>query len=129
MARLNQQEVRAAYDDFISGGVGSVIHLFADDIVWHIGGRNRLTGDYKGKYEVNRFFFDLMELTEGTFALEVDDVLGSDEHAVVLVRERARRNGTAHDMNGVHLWRLRDGQFTEFRRLPEDTYREDEFWS
>lgn len=129
MGRLNQQEVRAAYDEFISGGVGSVIHLFADDILWHIGGRNRLTGDYKGKYEVNRFFFDLIELTEGSFVLEVDDVLGSDEHAVVLVRERARRNGVVHDMNAVHLWRLRDVQFTEFRRLPQDTYRDDEFWS
>jgi ketosteroid isomerase-like protein len=126
---LDRDFVRQAYDDFTKGGIGAVINLFADDVVWHIGGRSRLSGDYKGKYEVHRFFGELVELSEGTFELAVRDVLVSDERAAVLCTERARRNGRWQEMNTVHVWRLRDRTFTEFWRYPDDTYADDEFWS
>lgn len=129
-AHSNEHFVREAYDQFRKGGVGAVIHLFHDDIVWHVGGRNLLSRDWRGKYEVNDFFRQLMDLTLGSFEIvEVEDVLASDNRAAVLVRERARRNGRKLEMNAVHLWQLSNGIFTEFRRLPEDTYQDDEFWA
>lgn len=138
MTHPNRELLSSAYDDFIKGGIGAVINQFDDGIRWHIGGRNRFSRDWNGKYEVSEFFRQLMDLTLGTFELEVHDVLASDEHAVVLVRERARRDGRVHDMNTVHVWMVRDrwserggrdGVLLEFWRYPEDTYADDEFFS
>jgi ketosteroid isomerase-like protein len=138
MTHPNEELARTGYYEFTKGGIGTVIHLFADDFVWHIGGRNRFSRDWRGKYGVSDFFRQLMDFTLGTFDVEVRDVLVSDDHAAVLVRERARRDGTVHDMNTVHLWRVRDrwwergereGTFVEFWRYPSDTYADDQFFA
>ncbi len=129
MAHPNDELLRNGYDDFIKGGVGAIIELFADDCVWHIGGRNALAGNYEGKYGANDFFRKLMDITEGTFELEYDDVMASDQGGAALCRERARRAGRTYETNTVHLWRIRDGKFTYFSRYPEDTYADDEFYS
>ncbi len=138
MTHPNEELARNSYDEFIKGGIGTVIHLFADDVVWHIGGRNRFSRDWQGKYGVSDFFRQLFDLTMGTFEIEVQDILVSDEHAAVLVRERGRRNGKVHDMNSVHLWRVKnrwwergekEGMLAEFSRYPEDTYADDEFFA
>ncbi len=129
MAHPNEELLRNGYDDFIKGGVGAVIDLFADDCVWHVGGRNPLAGDYKGKYGVSEFFQKLMEITEGSFELEYDDVMVSDQGGTVLCRERARRAGRNYETNTVQVWRIRDGKVTEWRRYPDDTYADDEFYS
>lgn len=137
MTHPNEELLRSAYDEFIKGGIGAVINLFDDDFRWHIGGRNRFSREWRGKYEVSDFFRQLMDLTLGTFELEVQDVLASEDHAAVLVRERARRDGRIHDMNAVHLWRIHDNwaergrnsALVEFWRYPEDSYADDEFFS
>jgi ketosteroid isomerase-like protein len=138
MAHPNEELARSAYDEFIKGGIGSVIHLFADDFIWHIGGRNRFSRDWHGKYGISDFFRQLMDFTLGTFEVEVRDVLVNDEHTVVLVRERGRRDHLVHDMNTVHLWRARErwwkrgdkgGMLLEFWRYPDDTYADDEFFA
>jgi ketosteroid isomerase-like protein len=78
---------------------------------------------------VSRFFAELSQLSGGSFTLEVRDVLAGEEHAAVLVRERACRGGRPYETDSLHLWRLRDGQFAEWWRYPLDTYADDEFWS
>ncbi len=139
MTHPNEELARNGYDEFIKGGIGAVIHRFADEFVWHIGGRNRFSRDWHGKYGVSDFFRQLLDFTQGTFELEVRDVLVSDEHAVVLVRERARRDGKLHDVDTVHLWRVQrrwwewgqrgDGALAEFWRFPADPYADDEFFA
>ena len=34
--------------------------FFAEDILWHVGGRGQLAGDYRGRDAVYRFFGKLM---------------------------------------------------------------------
>ncbi len=84
------------------------------------------------------FFRQLMDFTMGTFDPDVLDVLASDEHCVVLVRERARQDGKVHDMNAVHLWRVnnrwwergeKEGMLLEFWRYPANTYADDTFFA
>lgn len=107
----------------------TVLGLFSDDIRWHIPGRGLVSGDYRGKEEVVGFFTKLMELTNGTFRLEVHDVLANDEHAVGLVTLRAERDRKTLNMHDVHVWHVTDGKFSEFWSQLADLYAFDEFWS
>ncbi len=52
----NLEIARAGYEAFASGDLAAVSDLLSDDIVWHSGGNNILTGDYEGKEAVLGFF-------------------------------------------------------------------------
>jgi ketosteroid isomerase-like protein len=128
MAHPNEDLIRSGYEAFRTGDMEKLNELFADDIMWHVGGRSTLTGDYKGKQEVFGFFGKLAEGTGGSFRLEVHDILANDQHAIALVRSRGEREGKSIDDRGVHVLELRDGKVVEFWGYPEDQYAVDEFW-
>src|SRR5215207_5655112 len=48
MAHPNEHLVREGYQAFIKADMQKVSGFFADDIVWHVGGRGPLAGDYRG---------------------------------------------------------------------------------
>lgn len=125
----NAQILRRGYDAFARFDLEAIQNLFADDVVFHVGGRNVLTGDYTGKDSVLGFLADLTTHTEGTYRLELHDVLGSDDHAVALVTEIGQRQGRQLDMNSVHVYHLSGGKVTEGWFHPSDAYADDEFWS
>jgi ketosteroid isomerase-like protein len=128
MAHPNEELIRKGYEAFGSGDMATLDELFADDIVWHAPGRNQLSGDYRGKQEVFAQFQKVMELTGGTFKLEIHDVLANDEHAVVLVRATGQIEGRTLDDNGVQVLHISDGKIAEQWLHPGDTYAGDEFW-
>jgi ketosteroid isomerase-like protein len=129
MAHPNEESLRRGYDAFGRGDVEAVLALFTDDIRLHIPGRNPVSGEYQGKDQVVGFFTKLMELTDGTFSLDVHDVLANDEHAVGLVTLRGERGGRTLDVNDAQVWHVKDGKFSEFWSQLFDLYAADEFWS
>jgi len=50
----------------------------SQDIVWHMAGTSQLAGDYRGHQQVVGFFGRIMELSGGTFRLDIHDVLAVD---------------------------------------------------
>ena len=125
----NVERMRKGYDAFGRGDMDYLRNeMFADDVVFHVTGDNPLAGDYKGIDEVFGFFGRLMEMSGGTFSLEVHDVLANDEHGVGLVRTRAEREGKRIDINASHVFHLRDGKITENWTLVEDSRPFDDFW-
>ena len=129
MAHPNEESLRSGYDAFSRGDMDAVMARFTDDIQWNVPGRNQLSGDYNGKEQVAGFLMKMMELSGGTFRLEVHDVLANDEHAVGLVTLRAERSGKTLNANDVHVWHMRDGKFSEFWSQFFDLYAFDEFWT
>src|SRR5438105_88574 len=125
----NAEVVRRGYSAFANADMEGIQNLFADDVVWHVGGRSPLTGDYRGKEAVLGFLGDLVSQTEGTYRSEVHDVMASDTHAAALVRETAERQGKKLDQNSVHLYHVANGKVTEGWFYPSDPYADDEFWS
>ena len=121
--------IQSAYEAFGRGDIPAVLATFSPDIQWHIPGRNPLAGTYKGHDEVVGFFTQLMERSGGTFGIEVNDWLASDNHVVVLVRESGQRDGKRLDVTGAHIWRLRDGKAVEFSFGSADQHAQDEFWA
>jgi len=110
----NVARIKDGYAAFAKGDFAVLNDLFAEDIVWHVGGHNQLSRDYQGRDEVYAFFGRLMELTEGSFHLDLHAVLADDEHGVALVVGTASRGGKSLMTNEAHVFHLRDGRVTEF---------------
>jgi uncharacterized protein len=129
MANANEELLRRGYAAFGAGDLDAVLGIFANDIAWHIGGHSQISGDYHGHQEVMAFFGKLMELTGGTFRLEVHDVLANDTHGAVLVTAYAERDGRSLKMREVQTWHLSAGKATEFWAFEEDSAETDRFFS
>ena len=130
MAQSNAEIIRSGYEAFAAGDVPAVLAIFSDDISWRIPGRNPLAGTYTGPDEVLGFFQGLGERSDGTFNLDVDDVLDNgDDKVVLLVTETAQRNDASLSVSAVHVWSLQDGKATTFQAFGADAYEVDEFWS
>jgi uncharacterized protein len=129
MAHPNEDLLRRGYAAFSSGDLETVFSLFAGNIMWHSGGSNQLTGDYRGHEAVTGFFTRLMEVTGGTFQLDVHDVLANDTHGTVLVTVRAERDGEPTAVRQVNVWHMADGKATEFWVFAEDTAELDKMFA
>lgn len=125
----NLERAREGYMAFAEGDMDAVSGLMADDIVWHVPGDHRMSGDYQGKQEVLGFFGRLMQETGGTFRNDVHDLLANDEHGVALVQSSASMGGKTVEDRGVHVFHMRDGKMTEFWNMPGDQSAWDDFWS
>ncbi len=91
------------------------------DIVWHNGGHNILTGDYKGVDDVIALFGRSAQEAGGTLKFELHDVLANDTHGIALVKATAERNGKTLDSNVVQVVHYNaEGQTTEAWFIPED---------
>jgi ketosteroid isomerase-like protein len=102
----------------------------ADDIVWHVPGKNLLSRDYHGPEEALGFLARVRELSGGTARPQLVDVLASEGYAVVLVRMYAEREGRKLD-GSFQAWayRIEGGKIAEIWFLVEDRYQVDAFWS
>jgi uncharacterized protein len=126
---VNLENLRRSYKAFSAGDMETIGGLMADDTVWHILGHSHLAGDLKGKDAVFGFFGKLMAETEGTFRLEVHDVLANGEHSIGLVTERAEKGGKKWESRAVHVVHAdSDGRTKEFWAFQEDQAAADAFW-
>lgn len=117
------------YTAFAAGDLTRLGELFADDIVWHVPGRNPLSGDYRGKQQVFALFGKLAEQTAGTFRAEVHDLLANDTHGVGLVIVTATRGERSLTVNQVNIFHLSDGKVTEGWIASTDQHADDAFWA
>jgi ketosteroid isomerase-like protein len=126
---VNLENLRRSYQAFSAGDMETIGGLMADDTVWHILGHSHLAGDLKGKDAVFGFFGKLMAETEGTFRLEVHDVLANGEHSIGLVTERAEKGGKKLESRAVHVVHTdSDSRTKEFWAFQEDQAAADAFW-
>ena len=103
--------------------------IIAEDTLWHIAGKSPISGEYRGREAVFGFFDKIAELSGGTFKIEDHDVLGSDEHAVALLKMTATREGRTLNANFCEVVHWREGQIVEDWGSAYDQYTFDEFWS
>jgi uncharacterized protein len=123
VAHRNEDLIRKAYDAFGSGDRDTIEELFADNIAFHVSGRNLLSDDYVGKDQVFGVFDRLAEITERSFRTELHDILATDEHAVALQRWTVQREGKASLRYGnVSVFHIRGGKITEVWHHVGDQY-------
>lgn len=130
MAQSNAEIARQAYEAFARGDVQAVLAVFDENISWRIPGEHLVSGDYHGHAEVSGFFEQLGELSDGTFTVDVHDLLESDSGAVAaLTTINAVRKNENGSFETVQVWQFSDGRATSFHEYHDRQADLNAFWS
>lgn len=127
---------RRAYEAFTKGDANKIREMLSDDLVWHVPGRHRFSGD-RDKAQTMALFEEVVpEFSETgqpvitSFNIEVEDVVATDEWIFTRVHWNHPRNGKHFDQHGVEIYRINpEGQIAEFWALMRDTAAFDEFFA
>lgn len=76
----NARRIREAFEAFSRGDLETVRLSATDDATWTNAGSGPLAGTYRGWSEIVGMFGRLVELTGGTYRLEVRSVVADDSH-------------------------------------------------
>jgi len=121
--------LRKGYEAFAKGDMATLTDLISGDVVWHVPGTSRISGEYRGRDAAFAWFGQIAELSGGTFRIEVHDILANDEHAVALTRATASRQGRQLNALDTDVYHIRNGKVTEAWSFTDDQRRAEEFWS
>jgi hypothetical protein len=123
----NEAAVRRYCDAWSRGDLAAIVDCYHDDLVLHYFGRSPLAGEHRGKAAALAVLARVQQLTNRRL-LAIEDVLASDDHAVVLARERFERDGRVLEARRVLVYRVRDGRLVEGWIYDEDQRAIDAFW-
>lgn len=126
---FNVDIFRRLYDSFTTGDMVKVAEEFADDLVWHVPGRNSISGDYKAPDEALGCFAKMVESTAGTYKPQLHDILANDEHVAAHLHATAHRNDKTLDQDYVFILRIENTKIAEVWEFWNDGPAWEEFWS
>ncbi len=122
--------IRSLFAAFRERDIEKIRDVLAEDATWHFPGKDgKLAGAHKGHAEIFSFLAQVSQLTDGTFELDLEEVLANDHYAVVFFRGHAQRKGRHLDNPTCLKVRLEDGRATELLEFVWDLPSVDEFWS
>jgi ketosteroid isomerase-like protein len=125
----NAARVRALFHAFRDRDLAAIQAAIPEHAVWHFPGRTgALAGSHRGRQAILAFLAKVMALTEGTFRLELEDVVANHTSAVALFRGSGLRKGRRLDNPTCLRMRVQDGQIVEVWEFVWDLYAVDEFW-
>src|SRR5438128_4257314 len=103
VAAENEARLREGYAAFVSGDLARVERLFHPGVIWHAQRLGQLGGDHIGWPAVAEFFGRSMQLTRGTFHIDVLDVLTNANGGAVVVQSMGERDGKRLNDRQVRL--------------------------
>jgi ketosteroid isomerase-like protein len=115
---------------FYGGGEqGPVGELLSDGVTWHVPGRSAISGEYRGRDEVLRYFARRRELANATFRIDVRGALADDERTIILAGGEVEYDGETFAWGTVGIFRISDGAIAECWVVPHDQHAFDQIWS
>jgi YbgC/YbaW family acyl-CoA thioester hydrolase len=127
MARLHH-----AQNVFYQGGDSAAVReLLAEDITWHVPGRNAISGDYHGIDAVLDYFTRRRDLADRTFQMTSRQVLSAEDGdwIAAMTDGRAVIDGQDHTWSTIGLYEVRQGRIAACRLLPFDADAFDAIWA
>ena len=99
----------------------------SDDIVWHVAGNNKMTGEYRGKEKMAEMFAGMQaSMAEGG---DIHDVVGNDEHVVTMGTAKLKApDGDSIEYRYVNIFHVKDDKVTEVWGMGEDDSVTDPFF-
>jgi len=126
----NVATVRALFAAFRSADLAAIVEAVPVDLAWHFPGRRGgLAGAHRGRDAVLAFLARVMQLTDGTFGLDLEDVIGGDRYVVALFHGHGERNGKSLDNPTCLRVRFENGRPCEIHEFVWDLFAVDEFWA
>ena len=127
-ANDNAEIVRRGYEAFQKGDLAAFADILADDCVWHVPGRGQLAGDKHGRHAIVEYYGQLGELSAGSIAVELHDVVANEDHVVGLHRASAHRGERSYETTEAVIFHMRDGRIAEAWEHPYNLYAQDEIF-
>ncbi|MGH2738899.1 MAG: nuclear transport factor 2 family protein [Actinomycetota bacterium] len=125
---VDTNAIRGFYEAWASRDMDRLREAFDPDLLWHVPGRNQMTGDYRSDEFFTKLAPKVAEADRWDF--EVHDITTSDDHAVALLRIHGEREGKTVDGAGAHVLHLSpEGKIKEGWGLLFDQAAMDDFWS
>jgi uncharacterized protein len=125
----NVERTRNGFRAFNEGDVATILELLDEDIVWRIPGRNELAGTYTGRDATLAVLRRAVELSGGTYRIDLHYAVADEEHAVAVYGASGQRGDRALDIDQALVVRVADGRWVEVDAVPFDQHAFDEFWS
>jgi uncharacterized protein len=125
----NVELLRRGYETFARRDMVALEKIFDPAVVWHAQRLGALGGDHVGWDSVARFFAQTMEMTEGSFHIDVFEMLGNEQGAAAVVRSMARRGDRFLDSREIHHFTWGGGRIVEVWQCVDDAALVDAFWS
>jgi ketosteroid isomerase-like protein len=124
----NVTVVREGFEAMQRGDTAWMDEHLADDVVWHVGGNSKWAGAYQGKQQVLEYFGRQAQATGGPTSADIHDILGNDEHVVVLGSAKATaRDGSSAEWKYTQIFHIQDGKATEVWGMAENDAAVDPF--
>jgi ketosteroid isomerase-like protein len=129
MTSTNIDIARTYFQAVQTGDMAALGDLLDADIVWHQPGAHRFSGDHKGQGAVFGMLGQMMETSQGTFAIDkIHTLMGNGDMVAAHIHFTGRRGDTSMAMDGVDLLRIQNGKITEMWLFSGDQAAEDAFW-
>lgn len=130
MNHPNAAKVRDLFTAFERGDVAVIQEMIPENAVWRFPGRKgKLAGTHNGRDAIFAFLLQVGALTDGTFHLDLIDVVANDRYAVALFTGSGRRNGRTLENPTCLRMRIENGKIVEVWEFVWDLYDVDDFWS
>ena len=126
----NATLVRDLFRAFREADLAAIENAVHEDAAWEFPGRaGKIAGRHEGRAAILGFLMNVQGLTDGSFHLDLEDVVAGDRTAVALFRGHARRGAKVLDNPPCLRMRIEDGRIVELREFVWDLYAVDDFWS
>jgi ketosteroid isomerase-like protein len=130
MAHPNEDIVRQGYKAFGEGDMDTLRSLFAPDAVHVATGNSQVAGQYEGVDAILGYYARLFELSDGTFAAELESVTVEGDDTVVAVhRDKGQRGGKTLDQDETLTFTISGGKISRLVENHSDQATYDAFWS
>ena len=126
----NAALIRDLFAAFADADLATIERTIPPEAVWRFPGRSgALAGEHRGREAILAFLARVVELTGGSFGLDLIDVVANDARAVALFRGHGTRGGKTLDNPTCLVMRLDDGRVVELDEFVWDLYHVDDFWA
>lgn len=130
-AELIEELHRRQAEMYAGGPVEPVAELLAEEVVWHVPGRNRIAGDHRGIEAVLEYFRRRRQLADETMRMHPGGVLRQGDGVAQFVEGRAVLDGEEVTWQTVGVYRVDGdgGHIREVWLVPLDGELFDRIWS
>jgi len=104
--------------------------LIAEDAVWRFPGRDgQLAGDYHGADAIMGFLHKVRDLTDGTFAMQPEQMISEGDTVVLLFTGSGQRQGKTLSNPTCLVFKFAEEKLQEAREFVWDVRAVDAFWA
>jgi hypothetical protein len=111
--------VRRYAEAWLAGDLATLVDCYHEEIELHWFGRNPLAGRHAGRAAALQALSALTMRTRRTL-VAVEAVMGAEDQALLIARERWERDGRSIELRRLLLFRVADGRLRECRVYDED---------